>query len=178
MERCNFTGSRKGGPTGGAIQRGRPAFYGCRAGLEKMRTHGRVALRERAQAYRVLGQSENAIKDYQQLVQSQPADFKDRLSMADVLFESGSYQEAAEWYRQLADSDEAPDFQTWVQFRLALSYQRIGKTNEAADLLTELRSQDEQAEELGSTIRAAASAVLKEFVPRKKVLNVSGQESN
>ena len=123
---------------------------------------------ERARVYYALEQYDLAIKDYRHLVESHVATLGIRLSLADLLYEQKRYKEAEIFYQPIAESESVVEAKTWAQFRLALCFQQTGKLAAATELLSGLRQPGQDLKDLEGTIRAAAAAVIDEFIPTKK----------
>jgi tetratricopeptide (TPR) repeat protein len=123
----------------------------------------RYVLRNRARAYRALGQMESVVQDMRQVVSLEPAQVSDVLRLADDMFDQGDYVEAQHLYDQTLAFDAPPALLTWAKYRLAASLERMGKFSEAATLLAELRALQTRSPELEHTIRSAATAVLDEM---------------
>jgi tetratricopeptide (TPR) repeat protein len=123
----------------------------------------RQVLRKRAQAYGALGQTERAIEDLRQVVESQPSQIGDMIRLGDRLFEHGEYVEAARHYEHILASDAPAALQAWAKYRLAAAMEHLGKYAQAQKLFDEIRKLDTRATELEHTIRSAATAVLDEL---------------
>ena len=102
--------------------------------------------------------------------------FTDRVVLADLLFEEQIYSKAAALYQESVDSEAAHELLAWAKYRLALSYQHMGRDEEATVLLTELRQSGEKNEELEATLRAAVLAVLEEFSTHQLTMDISHNE--
>jgi tetratricopeptide (TPR) repeat protein len=123
----------------------------------------RHVLRNRARAYRALGQMELAVQDWRQVVSIQPAQIADVIRLGDALFDQGEYAEAARYYDQVLASDSPVALKAWAKYRLAVSFEHMGQLVEAQKLLAEIRQLETGSPELEHTIRSAATAVLDEI---------------
>lgn len=128
----------------------------------------RHILRNRARAYRELGQMELAIQDLRQAVSIQPAQIGDVIRLGDVLFDQGEYAEAEPLYDQVLPSDAPVALKVWAKYRLAVSLEHMGKFVEAQKLLAEIQQLETRSPELENTIRLAATAVLDEISLKEK----------
>lgn len=79
------------------------------------------------------------------------------------MFDQGDYVEAQSLYDQVLAFDVPAALHTWAKYRLAVSLEHMGKSGEAATLLTEIRELKTRSPELEHTIRSAATAVLDEM---------------
>ncbi len=122
------------------------------------------ALRARARAYYELKQYDLAIKDYQRLVNGPSATLGVKIALADLLYEQKRYAKAIVLYQSIAKSASIAEAKTWAQFRLALCYQETGKPEMAKKLLEGIRQPGQDIQDLEMTIRAAAAAVIDEFI--------------
>ena len=123
----------------------------------------RYVLRNRARAYRALGRMESVVQDLRQVVSIQPTQVSDVLRLGDAMFDHGDYVEAQHQYDQALAFDAPPALHTWAKYRLAASLEYMGKSDEAATLLAEIRQLQTRSPELEHTIRSAATAVLDEM---------------
>ena len=123
----------------------------------------RYVLRNRARAYRALGQMESVIQDMRQVLSIEPIQISDVLRLADAMFDQGDYVEAQHLYDQALAFDAPPALHTWAKYRLAASLEQMGKFGEAATLLAQIRELQTRSPELEHTIRSAATAVLDEM---------------
>ena len=130
------------------------------------------ARRALAKAYWQAGNIQKAINEYHQLLEGKRAEVRDQIALADLLFESEQYRKAAELYDGLRVSASSSEIKTWAQFRLGVSYQRIGKAKESNDVFGKLRDLDQPGEDIDTTIQAAANAAMKEFVNGRTLANV------
>lgn len=128
----------------------------------------RHVLRNRARAYRALGQMELAIQDLRQVVAIQPAQIADGIRLGDALFDQGEYAEAALLYDQVLGSDAPVALKAWAKYRLAVSLEHMGQYLKAQKLLAEIRQLETGSPELEHTIRSAATAVLDEISLKEK----------
>lgn len=139
----------------------------------------RHVLRNRARAYRALGQMELAIQDLRQVVSIQPAPIADVIRLGDAVFDQGEYAEAEGLYDQVLTSDAPVVLKAWAKYRLAVSLDHMGKYVEAQKLLDEIRQLETRSPELEHTIRSAATAVLDELLlketPRTGIANEQTQ---
>jgi len=120
----------------------------------------RYVLRNRARAYRALGQMESVVQDMRQVVSIEPTQVSDVLRLGDAMFDQGDYVEAQRLYDQALAFDAPAALHTWAKYRLAASLEHMGKSGEAATLLAEIRELKTRSPELEHTIRSAATAVL------------------
>lgn len=123
----------------------------------------RHVLRNRARAYRALGQMELAMQDFRQVVSFQPTQIADVIRLGDVLFDQGEYAEAARHYDLVLASDAPVALKAWAKYRLAVSLEHMGQFLEAQKLLAEIRQLKTGSLALEHTIRSAATAVLDEI---------------
>lgn len=123
----------------------------------------RYALRNRARAYRALGQMESVVQDLRQVVSIEPTQVSDVIRLGDAMFDQGDYVEAQHLYDQALAFQAPAALQTWAKYRLAASLEHMGKISEAAMLLAEIRELPTRTPELEHTIRSAATAVLDEI---------------
>ena len=128
----------------------------------------RHVLRNRARAYRALGQMELAIQDLRQVVSIQPAQIADVIRLGDALFDQGEYAEAALLYDQVLGSDAPVALKAWAKYRLAVSLEHMGQYLKAQKLLAEIRQLETGSPELEHTICSAATAVLDEISLKEK----------
>ena len=128
----------------------------------------RHVLRNRARAYRALGQMELAIQDLRQAVSIQPAQIGDVIRLGDALFDQGEYAEAALFFDRALASDAPVALKAWAKYRLAVSLDHMGQYAEAQKLLAEIRQLETGSPELEHTIRSAATAVLDEISLKEK----------
>ena len=128
----------------------------------------RYVLRNRARAYRALGQMELALQDLRQVVSIQPVQIADVIRLGDVVFDQGEYAEAERLYDQVLSSDAPVALKAWAKYRLAVSLEHMGKYGEAQKLLGEIRQLETRSPELENTIRSAANAVLDEISLKDK----------
>lgn len=120
----------------------------------------RYVLRNRARAYRALGQMESVVQDMRQVVSIKPSQVSDVIRLGDAMFDQGDYVEAQQLYDQTLAIDAPAALHTWAKYRLAASLEHMGKSGEAATLLAEIRALQTSSPELEHTIRSAATAVL------------------
>ncbi|HNP60397.1 MAG TPA: tetratricopeptide repeat protein [Nitrospirales bacterium] len=123
----------------------------------------RYLLRNRARANRALGQMELVVQDMRQAVSIEPAQASDVLRLGDAMFDQGDYVEAQSLYDQVLALDVPAALHTWAKYRLAVSFEHMGKSAEAASLLAEIKELKTRSPELEHTIRSAATAVLDEM---------------
>ncbi len=123
----------------------------------------RYVLRNRARANRALGQMELVVQDMREVVSIEPSQASDVLRLGDAMFDQGDYVEAQRLYDQVLAFDVPAALQTWAKYRLAVSLEHMGKSEEAATLLAEIRELKTRSPELEHTIRSAATAVLDEM---------------
>ena len=123
----------------------------------------RYVLRNRARAYRALGQMELVVQDLRQVVSIQPTQVSDVIRLGDAMFDQGEYVEAQHLYDQALAIDAPAALHTWAKYRLAASLEHMGKSEEAAALLAEIQELQTSSPELEHTIRSAATAVLDEM---------------
>jgi len=132
-------------------------------------------LRNRARAYRALGQMELVIQDLRQVVSIQPAPIADVIRLGDAVFDQGEYAEAERLYAQVLASDAPVALNAWAKYRLAVSLEHMGEYVEAQKLLDEIQQLETRSPELENTIRSAATAVLDEILlketPRTRIAN-------
>lgn len=93
------------------------------------------ALRERARAYRTIGQVEQAIADYQTIMADSTKTIDDEIALADLLFDQQAYARAARLYESLRKAEGSPDTAAWATFRLGLCQQELGDRVRARELL-------------------------------------------
>ncbi|MFZ1745375.1 MAG: tetratricopeptide repeat protein [Nitrospirales bacterium] len=141
------------------------AIQGFSAALQHVdgEVEQRYVLRNRARAYRALGQMESVVQDLRQVVSIQPTQVSDVLRLGDAMFDHGDYVEAQHLYDQALAFDAPPALHTWAKYRLAASLEYMGQSDEAAALLAEIRQLQTRSPELEHTIRSAATAVLDEM---------------
>ena len=125
-------------------------------------------LRNRARAYRALGQLESSIQDLRQVVSLQPGRMADVIRLGDSVFDHGEFAEAERLYDQVLASDAPVALKAWAKYRLAISLEHMGQYPEAQKLLDELRQLETSSRELEHTIRSAATAVLDEISLKEK----------
>ncbi|RMH36106.1 MAG: hypothetical protein D6690_06520 [Nitrospirae bacterium] len=118
------------------------------------------ALRQRASAYRAIGQLEQAIQDYRQLVDMPDSSIDDQVVLADLLYEQGAFAEAARRYTNVLDDRVSPDVAVWVQFRLGLCHQEMGNRSRAIDLLKRVLVENIEDPDLEKIIHRTARAAL------------------
>ncbi|HNP27471.1 MAG TPA: tetratricopeptide repeat protein [Nitrospirales bacterium] len=123
----------------------------------------RYVLRNRARAYRAIGNMELVVQDMRQVVSIEPTQVSDVLRLGDAMFDQGDYVEAQHLYDQALTFDAPAALHTWAKYRLAVSLEQMGKSGEAAALLAEIRGLPTRPPELEHTIRSAATAVLEEM---------------
>jgi tetratricopeptide (TPR) repeat protein len=128
----------------------------------------RHILRNRARAYRAIGQMELAVQDLRQIVSAQPVQIADVIRLGDAVFDQGEYAEAQQLYDQVLVSDAPVALKAWAKYRLAVSLDHMGKKVEAQKLLAEIRQLETSSPELEHTIRSAATAVLDELSVKEK----------
>lgn len=128
----------------------------------------RHILRNRARAYRALGQMELAVQDVREVVSAQPIQIADVIRLGDAVFDQGEYAEAEQLYDQVLLSDAPVALKAWAKYRLAVSLEHMGKNVEAQKLLAEIRQLETSSPELEHTIRSAATAVLDEMSLKEK----------
>jgi tetratricopeptide (TPR) repeat protein len=128
----------------------------------------RHILRNRARAYRAIGQMELAVQDLRQIVSAQPVQIADVIRLGDAVFDQGEYAEAQQLYDQVLVSDAPVALKAWAKYRLAVSLDHMGKKVEAQKLLAEIRQLETSSPELEHTIRSAATAVLDEMSVKEK----------
>ena len=127
------------------------------------------AHRERARAFQALGKVDSAVADYRKMIKEKTATLGTRLSLADLLYEEKRYQDAANVYQPIAESDAIAEAKTWAQFRLAMCFQETGQQKAAAELLEKVRGLGQDVKDFEATIQSAAAAVIEEFIPGKNV---------
>ncbi|MCA9471636.1 MAG: tetratricopeptide repeat protein [Nitrospira sp.] len=132
------------------------------------KTAQRHARHARARAHVALKQFKEAIDDYRYLVEHGPAPLAVKFALADLLYEQQRYAEAIPVYRGIVDSEAPVEADTWATFRLALCFQKTGKSGEATKLLEKIRKPGQEVKDLEATIRAAAAAVIEEYLPIKE----------
>ena len=128
----------------------------------------RDVLRNRARAYRAMGQMELAVQDLRQIVSAQPVQIADVIRLGDAVFDQGEYAEAERLYDQVLESNAPVALKAWAKYRLAVSFEHMGKNVEAQKLLAEIRQLETSSPELEHTIRSAATAVLDEISLKEK----------
>jgi tetratricopeptide (TPR) repeat protein len=131
-------------------------------------TEQRYVLRNRARAYRTLGQMELAIQDLRKVVVTQPVQIADVIRLGDAVFDQGDYAEAERLYDQVLVSDAPVALKAWAKYRAAVSLEHMGHYVEAQKLLDEIRQLETTSPELEHTIRSAATAVLDEISLKEK----------
>src|SRR5690606_31116466 len=127
-------------------------FSGAMDHIEDIRERRHV-LRNRARAFRGLGQMEKAIEDLKQVVVIPPEQISDVISLGDSLFDHGEYTEAIRHYDRIRTSDVPGPVQVWAKYRLAVSLDLMGKDAEAQVLFNEIRQADTREPDLEHTIR-------------------------
>lgn len=138
----------------------------------------RHVLRNRARAYRALGQMELAIQDLRQVVSIQPAQIADEIRLGDVLFDQGEYAEAARYYDLVLASEAQVALKSWAKYRLAVSLEHMGQFVESQKLLAEIRQLKTSSPELEHTIRSAATAVLDEIsLQEKRGIRIANEQT-
>lgn len=135
---------------------------------EDGRVEQREIFRNRARAYRALGQMESAIQDLRQVVSIQPVQIADVIRLGDAVFDQGEYAEAERLYDQVLASDAPVALKAWAKYRGAVSLEHMGKYTEAQKLLVEIGQLETRGTELEHTIRSAATAVLDEISLKEK----------
>ena len=109
-------------------------------------------------AYRELGMEANSIAAYERAIEAEEAGIRPYVELAEIYFDSGAYEHAAETYHSLVQRHEV-DRDTWVA--LAESYLRAGRAEEAAAIYAGLVSKENEpalAGRLGDA-RAAQGAL-------------------
>lgn len=123
----------------------------------------RFVLRNRARTYQMMSQMEKARQDYETLVKENPPLINDMVRLGDVLFDQGDYADAVPVYQHLRDRTISPEVKTWVTYRLGLTFDRMGNTQEGETLLKSIREQEVKHPDVEHSIGLAAGAVLEEF---------------
>jgi len=123
----------------------------------------RYVLRNRARAYQGAGRRDLALQDLRQAAAVDPLDMADVIRLGDFLFDQGDFSDAKPNYEQVLSSDAPVALKAWAKYRWGLSLGYEGNTNEAQNILADVRELETRSPELENTIRAAAVAVLDEF---------------
>lgn len=120
---------------------------------------GRVRVRRKIiHVLRNAGRLDEAIREYQALIREQVANSEDALALADLLSEKGRDREAAAAYEKFTESNDSPDLQLWAQYRLAMSYRKLGKVEKADQLFSHLAKTEAPTGGLGTAILATVAA--------------------
>lgn len=120
----------------------------------------RYVLRNRARAYQGAGNRDLALQDLRQVAAGDPLEMADVIRLGDFLFDQGDFSDAKPLYEQVLTSDAPVALKAWAKYRWGLSLDYEGNTNEARNLLADVRELETRSPEFENTIRAAAVAVL------------------
>ena len=92
-------------------------------------------------AYRELGMEANSIAAYERAIEAEDAGIRPYAELAEIYFDSGAYEHAAEIYHSLMQRHEV-DRDTWVA--LAESYLRAGRAEKAAVIYADLVAKENE----------------------------------
>lgn len=92
-------------------------------------------------AYRKLGMEANAIAAYERAIQAEDAEIRPYAELAEIYFDAGAYEHAAEIYHLLVQR-HAVAKGVWVA--LAESYLRAGRAEEAASIYADLVAKENE----------------------------------
>ena len=92
-------------------------------------------------AYRELGMEANAIAAYERAIEAEDAGIRPYAELAEIYFDSGAYEHAAEIYHSLVQRHTV-DRDIWIA--LAESYLRAGRAEEAAAIYADLVAEENE----------------------------------
>ncbi|RMH05410.1 MAG: hypothetical protein D6704_09550, partial [Nitrospirae bacterium] len=127
-------------------------------------------------AHKATGEWDQVLAGYRELLQTAEATPADLLEYADVLFEQEQYQKAAATYERLIEMTDGLEQRLWVQYRLARSYQQLGKRDQAKALFDNIVEASSSTEGTQDGQSGFATAIVAAATAQQAALASSGRE--